>query len=304
MPLEAPVMKTFIGMVQSVRFAAALRDNGRTSLECPMTASSTFVAGDGDGYERLMGRWSRRLVEPFLDFVGSADGEDVLDVGCGTGCLSAALAMRREVRSVLGVDLSSAYVEHARTSNTDPRIRFEVGDACALALPAARFDRVLSLLVLHFVPKTEQAIAEMRRVAKPGALVGAAVWDARGGFVANRIFFDTVAALDPAANDRRARNYTRPLTRPGELGAAWRAAGFTDVAEASLAIRMEFASFDDYWAPYSGNDGPQADYLKTLAAPDRTRMRDAVQRAYLDGEPDGPRSYAALAWAVRGRAPA
>lgn len=267
-----------------------------------MTASSAYVASDGDGYERLMGRWSRRLVEPFLDFVGSADGEDVLDLGCGTGCLATALARRRNVRAVLGVDLSSAYVEHARRNNADPRVTFETGDACALAFPAARFDRVLSLLMLHFVPKTEQAIAEMRRVAKPGALVGAAVWDARGGFVANRMFFDTAAALDPAANDRRARNYTRPLTRPGEIGAAWRAAGFNDVAETSLSIRMEFASFDDYWGSYSGNDGPQADYLKTLAAPERARVQAAVQRAYLDGEPDGPRSYAALAWAVRGQA--
>lgn len=125
-----------------------------------ITTSSTFVAADGEGYELQMGRWSRRLCEPFLD--------------------------------------------------ADPRITFEVGDACALGLPNHSFDRVLSLLVLHFVPNTEQAIAEMLRVARPGAVVAAAVWDARGGFVANRIFFDTAAALDPKAAERRARNYTRP----------------------------------------------------------------------------------------------
>ncbi len=159
------------------------------------------------------------------------------------------------------------------------------------------------MIVLHFVPKTAQAIAEMRRVARPGAVVGAAVWDARGGYVANRIFFDTAAALDPAANERRARNYTRPLTRPGELGAAWRAAGFTDVAEATLSIRMDFESFEDYWEPYGAADGPQADYIATLDAPRRERLREALRLAYLDGEQDGPRSYAALAWAVRGRAP-
>ena len=45
-------------------------------------ASSTFAAADGDGYELLMGRWSRRLAGPFIDFVGTADGEAVLDVGC------------------------------------------------------------------------------------------------------------------------------------------------------------------------------------------------------------------------------
>jgi hypothetical protein len=46
-----------------------------------MTTSSTFSASDGDGYELIMGRWSRRLAEPFLDFVGTRDGETVLDVG-------------------------------------------------------------------------------------------------------------------------------------------------------------------------------------------------------------------------------
>lgn len=268
-----------------------------------MTTSSTFSASDGEGYERIMGRWSRRLVGPFLDFVGTADGEDVLDVGCGTGCLAFAVAERCAARRVLGVDLAPAYVDHARRLNRDPRVMFDVGNVHDLALPDGAFDRVLALLVLHFVPKTAQAIAEMKRVARPGAVVGAAVWDARGGFVANRIFFDTAAALDPAADERRARNYTRPLTRPGELAAAWRAAGFADVVELMLAIRMEFESFEDYWGPYSAKDGPQADYVATLDAAGRERLREGLRRAYLDGEADGPRSYAALAWAVKGRAP-
>ena len=266
-----------------------------------MTTSSTFSTSDGEGYERIMGRWSRRLVGPFLDFVGTANGEDVLDVGCGTGCLAFAVAKRSSGGSVRGIDLTPAYVAHARHLNRDARASFEVGNVHALALPDRAFDRVLALLVLHFVPKTTQAIAEMKRVARPGAVVGAAVWDARGGFVANRIFFDTAAALDPAANERRARNYTRPLTRPGELAAAWYAAGFTDVVETTLAIRMDFDSFEDYWGPYSAKDGPQSDYVSTLNEADRARLREALRFAYVDGEADGPRSYAALAWAVKGR---
>lgn len=268
------------------------------------TASSTFNAADGAGYELQMGRWSRRLADPFLDFTGAAADEDILDVGCGTGCLADALTRRVAFRRLHGIDFSPVYIEHARRLHRDPRVGFDVGDACALDLPERSFDRVLSLLVLHFVPRTEQAVAQMRRVARPGAVVAAAVWDARGGFVANRIFFDTAAALDPRAAERRARNYTRPLTRPGELGQAWRAAGLTQVTEAALTIRMEFASFDDYWGPYEGRDGPGAEYMATLTAPERERLRDAVRAAYLDGEADGPRSYAAVAWAVRGVAPA
>lgn len=265
--------------------------------------SSTFVAAHGEGYELQMGRWSRKLAEPFLDFAGTAPGEVILDVGCGTGCLADALRGRCRFERLVGVDFSPAYIEHAARRTDDPRISFEVGDACSLAHPDRTFDRVLALLVLHFVPRADRAAAEMLRVAKPGATVAAAVWDARGGFVANRIFWDTAAALDPAAEARRARNYTRPMTRPGELGKAWLAANFTGVVETALAIRMEFASFDDYWSPYEGDDGPGAEYVKTLARTGRARLRAAVELAYLDGETDGPRSYAALAWAVKGVAP-
>src|SRR5262249_7282311 len=105
----------------------------------------------------------------------------------------------------------------------------KTGDICALRFADRSFDRVLSLLVLHFVPQTERAVAELRRVARPGATVAAAVWDVRGGFVANRMFYDTAAAFDEEGRERRARNYTRPMTRPGEPAAAWRAAGFNDV---------------------------------------------------------------------------
>jgi ubiquinone/menaquinone biosynthesis C-methylase UbiE len=268
-----------------------------------MTQAATFLASDGDGYELQMGRWSRLLAQPFLDFVGTAHGERVLDVGCGTGALSVALMQRCRVQQLLGIDIAPAYVAHARRHNAQANATFEVGDACALACENHRFDRVLSLLVLHFVPKPQQAIAEMKRVARPDAVVAACVWDARGGWVANRMFFDTAAVLDPKANERRAKNYTRPLTRPGELAQAWRDAGFADVASTTLSMRMDYASFDDYWAPFMGRDGPHAEYVATLDEAARARLRDAVRAAYLDGEADGPRSYGASAWAVKGRAP-
>lgn len=267
------------------------------------TASSTFVAADAEGYELLMGRWSRRLAQPFLDFVGTADSEQVLDVGCGTGALAFALAHRCKPARICGVDLSQVYVDRAARTNSDSSIEFRVGDACALEFPDRAFDRVLALLVLHFVPSAEQAIAEMRRVARHGAVVGAAVWDARGGFIVNRMFFDTAAALDPKANERRKRNYTRPMTRPGELAQAWRDAGFIDVVETALMIRMEYGSFEDYWTPLSGKDGPQAEYVATLSEADHSRLREALRLAYVDGEADGPRSFAAVAWAVKGVAP-
>ena len=266
-----------------------------------MTITSTF--SDSDAYELQMGRWSRRLAEPFLDFVGIADGERVLDVGCGTGSLAFAIARRSNVKAVCGLDSATPFIDSAANKNSDPRIEFQVGDACALPFPDGLFDKILSLLVLHFVPQTELAIKEMRRVARPGATVAAAVWDLRGGLVSQRMFFDTAAMLDPKAGEARARQLTRPMSRPGELEAAWSAAGFQNVRHTTIMTRMEFTSFDDYWTPFLSRQAGAASYVATLGEAQLVALRESVRRAYLDGEPDGPRSYAAVAWAVKGVVP-
>jgi SAM-dependent methyltransferase len=185
----------------------------------------------------------------------------------------------------------------------DPRLTFQVGDACALPFPDASYDHTLSMLAVQFIPQAELAVREMRRVTRRGGTVAAATWDTRGGHVAFRIVFDTAAMLDPRANERRAQAYSRPLSRPGDLARAWLDAGLVDVVQDALTIRMDFASFADFWAPAEGNDGPVAEYVRELDAANRRKLRDAVALAYLDGEADGPRSYAATAWVVKGRVP-
>jgi len=77
-------------------------------------ASSLFLSGNGDGYELQMGRWSRRLAPVFFQFSGAASGMRVLDVGCGTGSLSHALAADPRVQAIHGIDMSAIYVDHAR----------------------------------------------------------------------------------------------------------------------------------------------------------------------------------------------
>ena len=266
-------------------------------------SSSTFNASDGDGYELQIGRWSRRLAPLFIEFAGVRAGAKVLDVGSGTGVLSSALAEYPTIGAVHGIDFSPAYVAHAVQRNRNPRMQFQVGDACALEFADASFDHTLSMLVLQFVPRFDTAISEMRRVTRPGGTVAGAVWDTRGGFVSYRMFFDTAAMVDPAAEQRRRRVYIRPLSRPGELKTAWQKAGLQDVTQDMRTIRMDFSCFADYWAPNEGKEGPIADYVGTLAPETKTRVRAAVEGAYLDGEEDGPRSYAATAWVVKGTVP-
>ena len=265
--------------------------------------NSKFVARGADKYDSFMGRWSRRLAPLFLDFAGLAAGERVLDVGCGTGSLTFALASRANVASVEAIDYEQQFVEAARQRNTDPRINIQKGDACNLQFTDGRFDRALSMLVLHFVSDPERAVAEMRRVVRPGGVAAATVWDNFGGQPASRMFWDTVAAIEPLAIDRRNAGLMRPTTRPGELASAFTRIGFIDVAETTLAIRMEFANFDDYWIPMMTGQGTHAAFLESLPEATRQQIVTAVRTGYLCGQPDGPRSFTSVAWAVRGTVP-
>jgi SAM-dependent methyltransferase len=194
-------------------------------------------------------------------------------------------------------------VEHARKLHGDTRLEFLVGDACNLPFANASFDHSLSMLVLQFVPKADVAIGEMRRVTQSGGTVAAATWDARGGLTFLRMIFDTAAVLDPEANRIRARLLSQHLTRPGDLTRAWVDAGLLNVIEDMVTIRMDFASFADFWAPCEGREGPIAGYIGALAPDAKARLRELVQCAYLDGESDGPRSYTATALVVKGTVP-
>ena len=79
-------------------------------------------------------------------------------------------------------------------------------------------------------------------------------------------------------------------------------AGLVDVVQGMRTIRMDFASFADFWAPVEGDEGPVAAYVRTLDAETVAHLRSAVERAYLGGDVDGPRSYTATAWVVKGKA--
>ncbi|MBC4018307.1 class I SAM-dependent methyltransferase [Siccirubricoccus deserti] len=249
-----------------------------------------------------MGRWSRLLAPLLLDFAGGApeNGGRVLDVGCGTGSLTFAAAGRYPRAEVVGCDIAEPLLAHARAVNPEPgRVRFEHGDACALPYPDGAFDLVLSSLVLMFVPDGALAAREMARVARPGATVAATAWDFRGGAVYHRLVADTAAALDPVAAAWRERVQRAPGVRLGDLAALWRGAGLSGVRDGSLTIRMDYAGIDDFWGALT-RSGQFGSFFRTLS-PERQRViADAVRAAYLSGDPDGPRSFAATAWAVLG----
>ncbi len=265
--------------------------------------ASSYTATDAVAYERLMGRWSGALAEALIAFAGVEPGDRVLDVGCGTGSLAEALAARSEPAAITEIDIAPPYITYALRRLADPRVSFVIGDAVTMEFPAGSFDRCYSLIALNFMSDPAAALAAMRRATRPGGTLAAAVWDFPGGLVYQRIFWDTAAALDPDADRARARHYSSPLTGPGELEAAFHAAGLREVYAASLTVRMFYADFSDYWAPIADAQGPVGDYVKRLRPEQLELLHDTVQRAYLAGGADGPRSMAATAWAARGTVP-
>src|SRR5690606_32315463 len=104
----------------------------------------------------------------FLDWLDAGEGKDWLDLGCGTGALAQAIAEKATPRSLVGIDASAGFVDYAKSHVECATASFEVGDAQALSLDAARVDMAVSGLVLNFVPQPAQMVAEMRRVTRPG----------------------------------------------------------------------------------------------------------------------------------------
>ena len=266
-------------------------------------ATSTFHASDGAAYEEWLGRWARRLAKAFLHLVEFPETGELLDVGCGTGALTLAMAERWPERGVIGIDLAAPFIAYARSRVVGDRPVFEVSDACALPYQDGRFAGVAAHLVFLFIPKPEIALREMRRVTRSGGTVAAVVWDSRGGLVFQRMLWDTAVAIDPNARVARDSLFANPVAIPGGLAGFFRQAGLVEVEEQSLTIRMDYANFEDYWQPFLAGQGPVGAYFTNLEPALQARLKEAVRDAYCSGSPDGPRSLTASAWAVQGKAP-
>lgn len=143
-------------------------------------SADRFKQADAESYNAVnlsFDKFTRRLSTPLAQrmaaLAGLRAGEAVLDVGSGTGV--AALAAGRAVGptgSVIGLDLSEGMLAVARANakaeGLDGHVRFVQGDAEQPDLPDARFDVVLSLFALLHLPDPDKALAEMRRMLKPG----------------------------------------------------------------------------------------------------------------------------------------
>jgi ubiquinone/menaquinone biosynthesis C-methylase UbiE len=256
----------------------------------------------GDSYDAYMGRWSRQVAPRFLEWLDAPDNLDWLEVGCGTGALSAAIVAQCRPRSLVAIDPSEGFIAKARSNVADGCAEFRVGDAQSLALEAASRDMVVSALVLNFIPDKRKALAEMKRVARPEAIIGFYVWDYPGGGIEfMRAFWNAATALDPKALDLT--EGTRfPFCTGDQLTAMAEEAGLASVECRKIEVATVFADFEDYWHPFTLGAGPAPGYCTSLDPEAQQRLRVRLQDT-LPRQADGSIHLKARAWAIKAVVP-
>jgi SAM-dependent methyltransferase len=245
-----------------------------------------------------MGRWSVLVAREFLEWLSIPAGSRWIDVGCGTGTLSRSILDAASPASILAIDSSPEFIAYARQTTPDPAVRFQVGLAQSLDVATSSVDAVVSGLVLNFVPEHEVAVAEMKRVTRPGGKVGIYLWDYGQGMEMLRYFWDAAVSLDGSAAALDEGNRF-PLCRPGKLEALVRHAGLTAVQATAVDVITQFRDFDDYWIPFLGEVGPAPSYNMSLDAPARRRLEQRLRQTLPTGD-GGSITLGARAWAVQG----
>jgi SAM-dependent methyltransferase len=241
-------------------------------------------------YDAFMGRYSRRLAPVFADFAGLPDGASVVDVGAGTGALAGEL-VGRGLR-VAAADPSPQFVAalHERLPEIDAR----VAQAEDLPWDDESFDASLAQLVVAFMSDAHAGLREMRRIVKPGGTIAVCMWD-RHGMDMLAAVVRTRKALGSEVDlpDSRYRTREEIVTLFTD--------GFADVRTELLETDGSYSGFDEFWSALSGGAGPAGAWLATLEGEQREAAQAELYRQL--GEPDGPFTLAARAWATRATRP-
>jgi len=260
-----------------------------------MPEAETFRAS-ADAYDGLVGRYGTQLASALIDFAGVEPGMRALDVGCGPGALTAALAGRLGTASVGAADPSEPFIKACRARL--PGIDVVVAAAEALPFADGTFDRTLSQLVVNFMRDAEAGVREMGRVTRPGGVVASCVWDYAGEMTLLRAFWRAAREVDPERAAAADEGVVMRWCAEGELAELWRAAGLRDVRFGPLVVSATYTDFQDLWSPFPTGVAPSGAFCKSLDEERRAALHDALRRCL--GVGDGPFELSARAWAVAG----
>jgi SAM-dependent methyltransferase len=244
-----------------------------------------------DAYDRFMGRYSVQLSPQLADLAGVGAGQRVLDVGCGPGALTTELVARLGPELVAAVDPSEQFVEAARERH--PGV--DVQQAAAEQLPFAdgAFDAALAQLVVHFMADPVAGLREMARVTRRGGVVTACVWDHGAGRTPLAPFWRAVREVDP--DEEGEANLAG--AHEGALTELFAEAGIREIEETALPVRVEHATFEEWWEPFTLGVGPAGTYVTQLDEERRRELRELLHERL-----GSPFTLTARACAARGLA--
>jgi SAM-dependent methyltransferase len=238
------------------------------------------AAGAWDRYFEWYSRAFAPLMTWCADAIAAAPGMRVLDVAAGSGQPSLTIAPRIQPGgTILGVDFSPAMVAVAERRARDAgatNVSFRTMDAEHLELPDASFDAVTCACGLIFFPDAHRALAEMRRVLKPGGRVAIGVWDepSQSPFVTvgGGAISQFHAPTPPSPNSPGAFRFAKREV----LERVLRDAGFADVSLASLPMPIEFGSTQEYWEMFTECAAGIKTKIATLSKVDQVKLRRLV----------------------------
>lgn len=243
-------------------------------------------------YARFMGRFSSPLAPAFADFAlpGIEPTGTVLDVGSGPGMLTTVLAKRQGATRVAAVDPVATFVR--ATAQAIPGADVRIAQAEELPFADASFDAALAQLVVHFMRDPAAGITEMARVTRPGGRVSACVWDHAGGTGPLASFWEVAKRADPTTADEG----DLPGTASGQLAALLEEASLREVVETSLDVEVPFATFEEWWEPFTFGVGPAGQHVANLDESGRMLLVEMLREEL----GDGPFTIRARAWAASG----
>lgn len=253
---------------------------------------------DASAYEGYIGRWSRVVAREFLAWLDIPVKATWCDVACGTGALASVVLETCAPERVDGSDLDAERIAFARRTIPDERAEFRIGEGTSIAAPDGTYDALVNGLGFPQIRDTEKALAEFRRVTKHGGTVAAYLWDFDGEMQLLRYFWNAATEFEAEAeSEDDAERFL--ICNPDRLGAAWRAAGFSDVAVRAIDARARFASFDDFWTPFLHGDSPAQTHVRSLDERRRGDLRERL-RTTLPIARDGSIELVTRAWAAKG----
>lgn len=244
-----------------------------------------------EAYAAFMGRYAEPLADELLALLDPQPGARALDVGAGTGALTARLAAVLGEEAVAAVEPMPAFVEHL--GRRLPGVDVRQGRAEQLPYDDGAFDLTAAQLVVHFMADPVAGLREMARVTRPGGRVAASVWDHAGGRGALAPFWTVARELFPDT----ATESAGAGSRAGHLAELFEQAGIEVTDDTELTVTVGHDSFDQWWAPYTAGVGPAGDFVRSLSDTDLDRLRAACRDRLGDRL-----EVAATAWTVLGRA--